>query len=62
MSRRPGYGLEYDIEKILRDRFDITISGEDMEGDAFTDLEFEETTDELIEVLRDKGYLKADAA
>lgn len=63
MSRRPGYGLEYDIEDVLRKHFDITITdGEGTDGDAFTDLDFEETTDHLIEILRDKGYLSADAA
>jgi hypothetical protein len=50
MSRRPGYGLEYDVEEILR-RF---LGG--------TDLRFELATDEIIKTLKDKGYVQPDAA
>jgi hypothetical protein len=61
MSRRPGYGLEYDIEQVMRAHFGIA----DPEGDGeawFSDSEFGEATDELIKALQDKGYISKDAA
>jgi hypothetical protein len=50
MSRRPGYGLEYDIEEILR-RY---LSG--------TDLGYELATDEIVKVLKEKEHIAEDAA
>lgn len=50
MSRRPGYGLEYDIETLLR-RY---LGG--------NDLAFEYATDELIKMLQDKEHIAKDAA
>jgi hypothetical protein len=50
MSRRPGYGLEYDIEKILRERL------------GGSDLAFELATDEIIKKLQDEGHIRPDAA
>jgi hypothetical protein len=50
MSRRPGYGLEYDIEEILRRH----LNG--------TDLSYELATDEIVKVLKDKEHIAEDAA
>lgn len=61
MSRRPGYGLEYDIDTLLREHFGI--ADPEGEGEAwFSDSEFGEAVDALVELLRGKGYLTADAA
>jgi hypothetical protein len=50
MSRRPGYGLEYDIEEVLRQY---------LRGN---DLGYELATDDIVKLLKDKGYIQPDAA
>lgn len=55
--RRPGYGLEADIEQELRDWFG---GADEIETSDFTDSHMGAAVDALVQMLTSKGYLRSD--